>query len=136
MIFSVATKKGGNCVTTGPTDVCKVPAPPAPFVPTPFPNIAMLNQATGCSSKVKINNMPVFLKSSKIPMSTGDEPGTLGGMVSGRFKGPAKPQQASMKLKVEGKAVVYQTCMMGMNGDTPNTVGVCLPSEMSVKVSG
>ena len=27
-------------------DVCKVPAPPAPPVPTPFPNFAMLNQAT------------------------------------------------------------------------------------------
>lgn len=26
-------------------DVCKVPAAPSPPIPTPFPNIAMLNQA-------------------------------------------------------------------------------------------
>jgi hypothetical protein len=36
MIFPMATAKGGISVCF--PDVCKIPAPPAPFVPAPYPN--------------------------------------------------------------------------------------------------
>jgi hypothetical protein len=51
-MFPASSKGGGSCA--GFPDVCKVPAPPAPFVPTPFPNLSQVTMASGTSSKVKI----------------------------------------------------------------------------------
>jgi Toxin PAAR-like domain len=49
----------------------------------PYPNIAMLTQASGgtCSSKVKIMGKKTVVKGSEITMSSGDEAGTVGGVV-------------------------------------------------------
>jgi len=119
-------------------DVCKVPAPPAPPIPTPFPNMAQLNQANvgSCSQKVKIMNKNVVTMKSEIPMTSGDEAGSAGGLVSGQIKGPAKPKKGSAKVKVEGQAVIFQTCMFGQNGNNANApAGVQLqPSQTKVKV--
>jgi hypothetical protein len=104
----------------GLPDVCKTPAPPAPPIPIPYPNIAQLAQANGCTTKVKIGNKAVLTKSSKIPMSSGDEAGSLGGLISGKIKGEAKPKKTSAKIKAEGKAVVYHTCIFGQNGSNAN----------------
>jgi len=103
-------------------DVCKTPAPPAPFVPVPYPNIAMTNQANPgtCTKKVKIQNQPAMQKGSEIPMSSGDEAGSIGGMISSQIKGPCKFKRASGKVKFEGKAAVYVTCMTGQNGSNAN----------------
>jgi hypothetical protein len=115
-MFPVSTKAGGQCLAF--PDVCKVPAPPTPFIPTPFPNTAMLNQGKGSTfaSKVKIENQKVATVKSEILMSTGDEPGTLGGMISNRFKGPAKFKMGSSRVVVEGAKIVRQTSMIGQNG--------------------
>ena len=97
-------------------DVCKVPAPPAPFVPTPFPNMANLAQAVATATKVKFSGSQVFLASSKIPSSNGDEAGTLFGMKSNRNMGTCICQSMSCaKLKVEGKKVAHQGTMTGQN---------------------
>ena len=119
-MFGVGTKAGGQCM--GMPDVCKTPAPPAPPIPIPYPNIAMLNQANPgtCSKKVKIMNQPVVTKATQITMSSGDEAGSIGGVVSGMIKGPAKFIKFSMKVKVEGQNVVYQTCTVGQNGSSAN----------------
>ena len=42
-MLPASSNGGGNCMAV--PDVCKVPAPPAPPIPTPFPNTGMLNQA-------------------------------------------------------------------------------------------
>ncbi len=116
-IFPASSKEGGQCV--GFPDVCKTPAPPAPFAPVPYPNNATCNQADGgsCSTKVKINGQPTIVKGTEITMSSGNEAGTAGGgMVSSKIKGPAKYQKGSSKVKCEGKELCHLTSMAGQNG--------------------
>ena len=136
-MFPASTKSAGQCATTGPTDVCKTPAPPAPVPPPmPYPNIAMCGQATGTSSKVKICGSPTCTTSSEIPMSTGDEPGVAGGLVSAQFKGKVAWKKGSSKVKAEGNPVVYVSGMTAHNGNNSNTVGVQVaPSQVKVLVA-
>ena len=122
-MMGASTNGGGQSMTPGPTDVCKTPAPPAPPVPLPYPNIAQLNQAKGdtCSSKVLIDGKKTATEETEISMSSGDEPGTAGGgVMSNKFKGPCKFKQGSGGVKAEGKKVAYVTCMVGHNGDNAN----------------
>jgi hypothetical protein len=119
-------------------DTCKVPAPPAPPIPTPFGNVANLiqvNKAT-CSQKAKVMNQPILKLNSMVPMSSGDEAGSAGGVVSGTIKGPAVAKKGSSKVKVEGMAVVFQTCTFGQNGTNANApMGIhTAPSQPKVKV--
>jgi Domain of unknown function (DUF4150) len=136
-MFFIATAGGGMC--TAFPDVCKVPAPPAPPIPTPFPNMAMLMQANRatCALKVKIMNMPVVHVNSMIPMTSGDEAGSLGGVVSGMIKGPAKFTKGSLKVKVMGMPVAFQTCPIGQNGTNANApLGIHdTPSQPKVSVA-
>jgi len=136
-MFPASTKGGGTCMTTGPIDVCKVPAPPAPFVPAPFPNIAQAAQASGTSSKVKICGSQTVTVKSEIPMSSGDEPGTLGGMISAQFKGKVAYKKGSGKVKAEGNAVCHLTSMTAHNGNNANApAGMQIaPSQVKVIVA-
>jgi len=103
-------------------DTCKTPAPPAPPVPTPYPNLgqlAQVNRAT-CAMKVSVLNQPVLHVNSRIAMTSGDEAGSAGGVVSGTIKGPAKATKGSAKVFVGGLAVVFQSCPMAQNGVSAN----------------
>lgn len=136
-MFPIATKQGGGCEAF--PDTCKTPAPPGPPVPLPYPNLAQLVQANPgtCSKRVKILNQPVITKQTVIPMSSGDEAGSVGGVVSGTVKGPVQFKQGSMKVTVEGQPVVFQTCMTGHNGTSANMpAGVhSSPSQAKVTVA-
>src|SRR5687767_8235028 len=81
-------------------DVCKVPTPGGP-VPTPFPNNASASDGDG-SSKVKVMGCNVLRKGDKIRMSSGDEGGSLMGVVSNKIKGEGVVRTGSPKVKVEG----------------------------------
>jgi len=135
MIFGASTRMAG--MTMAFPDTCKVPTPAGP-VPTPFPNIAQLTMAIPptCSMKVLILNQPVIHQQSEIPMSSGDEAGVAGGVVSGMNMGPAKPKVGSSKVQAEGMKIVYQTCMFGQNGSNANMpAGVqAAPSQTLVTV--
>lgn len=137
-MFGVSTKQGGQCMTTGPLDMCNTPAPPGPPVPMPYPNIAMCNQADPgtCSQNVTIANQPVITKNTQIPMSSGDEAGSVGGVVSGMIKGPCLFKRFSTVVKVEGANVVYQLCNTTHNGSSPNApMGMqSQPSQTNVSV--
>ncbi len=82
-LFPLCTTSGGQLFAF--PDVCKVPAPPAPPVPTPVPNLAMCNQADGGTStgEVKVQNQPVITVACEIPRTQGDEAGVAGGVSSG-----------------------------------------------------
>src|SRR5262245_10538553 len=137
-MFPASNTSGGKVMSPGPLDVCKVPAPPAPFVPGPFPNMVMVEQATPstCSKKVKIKNKETVTQDSEVPMSSGDEPGTLGGMISSQFKGPAKFKKGSSKVKAEGKPVCSLLSIAAQNGNNANfPPGMQVaPSQTKVKV--
>lgn len=135
-MFPATTMGTGNCALPGPLDVCKVPAPPAPPIPTPLPNFAMCAQANGgtCSGPVKIGNKKSCTTKSVITMTTGDEPGTLGGMVSNQFKGQLAFKKGSGKVKIEGNPAITLTSMCAHNGNNANVPGgfVVAPSQTSV----
>jgi hypothetical protein len=97
-------------------DVCKTPAPPGPPLPIPYPNIAMSLHAADTATTVRADGNPIMLSTSKFAMSTGDEAGSLMGMVSGKVKGSANPQMYSMDVKAEGKNVFRQFDLMLQNG--------------------
>ena len=61
-----ASTKGGGQVAGFP-DVCKIPAPPAPFAPVPFPNVGMCNGASGTIAKVQMSGKDTIVVSSTIP---------------------------------------------------------------------
>jgi len=102
MRFPNPLNKQKNGAAMAYPDVCKVPAPPAPFVPAPFPNVAAAsNQFKGAAKKVKSMQKEVMKKSSK--GRSGDEAGTLKGIVSSINKMSVLFDQHSVKVKTEGK---------------------------------
>lgn len=104
--FMSVVHKGSNGVTVAFPDVCKTPAPPAPFVPIPYPNIAMSADTAKGTKKVKCDGNPACIKDSNFKMSTGDEGGTAGGgVVSSKIKGKAEFVLFSFDVKFEGKNV-------------------------------
>jgi hypothetical protein len=116
-MFPASTSGGGVAMTPGPTDACKTPTPAGP-VPMPYPNIAQCSQASSgsCAKKVKIMNKPACTVESEITMSSGDEAGTAGGVISSKFKGPAKYKMGCSKVKFQGKKAVHNLSMISMNG--------------------
>jgi len=129
-MFAV-TKQGGQCM--GMPDVCKTPAPPAPPIPIPYPNIGMPMMGNPATMKVLVCGMPALTKASKITISSGDEAGLAGGVVSGKNMGPVEFILSSLKVKFEGNPSVRL-------GDTTkhndgNIVGAVLaPGQVVVMV--
>jgi uncharacterized protein DUF4150 len=105
-------------------DVCKTPAPPGPPVPIPYPNIAKSSDASETSTTVEADGQKIMLKSSVFSTSTGDEAGSVGGIVSNCTKGKAQFILYSFDVKAEGQNVPRNTDMMKQNGSgSYNAVG-------------
>ena len=96
---------GSNGVTMAFPDVCKTPAPPAPPIPIPYPNVAKSSDTAQGASTVKCDGNPVCVKDSNFMVSTGDEPGSLLGVASNKIKGKAEFVNFSFDTKFEGKNV-------------------------------
>jgi hypothetical protein len=95
-----------NGVTIAFPDVCKTPAPPAPPIPIPYPNIAKSSDTAQGTKKVKAEGNPICVKDSNFSMSTGDEAGSAGGGVaSNKQKGKAEFVNFSFDVQFEGKNV-------------------------------
>ncbi len=103
------TGSNGTAAATVP-NVCKMPGPPAPFVPTPLPNIGKTSiSPTGYSKTVKIEGHAVAIRGASFG-STGDaaSKGTGGGVVSSNTHGPTKfIGPGSLNVKFEGKNVHF-----------------------------
>ena len=109
-------------------NVCKMPGPPAPFVPSPLPNIAKSGMSPqGYSTTVQIEGNAVAIRGATFE-SMGDvaSKATGGGLISCNTHGPAKfITPGSMTVKIEGKNVhllsdpVLNNC--GPSGSPPNT---------------
>jgi hypothetical protein len=131
----VATAAGGNSISAA--DVCLTPAPPGPPVPVLYVSMADLVQTLppSCSQKVKIENQGVLTVKSTIPVTSGDEAGANGGVMTGTIKGKAAFKKGCVKVMVEGANVVHQNCPTDHNNG--NGQGVhAMPSQQKVLVNG
>ena len=103
--FMSVVHAGRNGMTMAFPDVCKTPAPPAPPIPIPYPNMAKSSDTAQGASTVKCDGNPVCVKDSNFMVSTGDEPGSLLGVASNKIKGKAEFVNFSFDTKFEGKNV-------------------------------
>ena len=101
--LSVVHKDSGGITTAFP-DVCKTPTPGGP-VPIPYPNIAKSSDTASGTQKVKCDGNPVCVSDSNFMVSSGDEAGSLMGVVSNKVKGKAEFVNFSFDVKFEGKNV-------------------------------
>lgn len=118
--MGLSHEKSGGMSNVFP-DVCKTPAPPAPPIPIPYPNMGKSSDAASGSSTVKVQGASTMLKGSNYKMSTGDEAGSVGGVVSGKIKGKCEFMLYSFDVKIEGK----NACRMGdmLTHNDKNAVG-------------
>lgn len=127
------TKQGGVCQSA--PDVCKVPSPGGP-IPTPFVNVGTVAQSQKTAAEVKFCNKEVVTKKSEVPRSLGDEPGTLGGIVSNVNMDKVQNRKCSGVVRATGHAVAYLSGMTAHNGTNANVpLGTHIaPSQTKVTV--
>ena len=102
-------------------DTCKMSTPAGP-VPVPLPNIAMSSDTAKETKQVKVEDKGVCVQDSNFSTSSGDEAGSIGGVVSSKTKGKAEFVNYSFDVKIEGKNVCRLGDMMVQNkGGSPNT---------------
>lgn len=122
------TKGSSGVAAATIPNICKMPGPPAPFVPTPLPNIGKSSDSPkGYSTTVKVEGDPVAIRGATFN-STGDiaSKGTGGGIVSSNTHGPTKfVAPGSLDVKIEGKNVQLLGDQMlnncGPSGSPPNS---------------
>lgn len=106
----------------------------------PFPNIAMLNQASGatCTMKVKVLNQPMVTIATEIPRTMGDEAGTLKGLSSGTNMDKACFKMGVTKVVVEGNDAVTLLKPTAHNGASSNAPAgmVIAPGQTKVLILG
>lgn len=125
-------------------NVCKMPGPPAPFVPVPLPNIGKSGSSPkGYTKNVVIEGKKVAIKGATFE-SVGDmaSKGTGGGLFSANTHGPTSfVGPGSLDVKLEGKSVHFLGDPMlnncGGSGKPPNAatlVGVLQAAGLTAVV--
>ena len=120
-------------------DTCKTPTPSGP-VPMPYPNTALLEQSIvpTMAMSVKIVGFYAATVQTQISMSSGDEAGSMGGVVSGMIVGPCQFKLGSETVKMEGQAAAYFGSLVGQNNTSNANMPVgsqISPSQVSVTVA-
>src|SRR5688572_23537364 len=133
-MFPIATTAGGTCSAF--PDVCLVPSPAGPAIPTPFVDVGDCTQADGAIESVRIGSGLVVVEGTRIPKSTGNGPGTAGGVVSGVNRGEVVFREGSAKVRAKGKRVAFLTSRTAHNGANANAPmgAVQTPSQSKVVV--
>jgi len=120
-------------ICTAVPDTCHTPSPSG-TVPTPYPNVAMLQQAIAptLAQTVKIAGFHAATTMTQIMMSTGDEGGTAGGGVkSATIKGPCKFKMGSKTVKFMGQSAVHIGSLIAQN----NSLNANMPAGVQVSPS-
>ena len=84
-------------------------------------NIAKSSDLADGTKSVKIEGNSVATECSSLSTSTGDEPGSVGGIISSKNKGKLTWQTKSLDVKFEGKGVVRFGDVTLHNGNSFNT---------------
>lgn len=103
----IAHKGSGGMSLVFP-DVCKTPTPGGP-VPIPYPNIGKSSDTSKGPKTVTTDGKMPMVKQALYSKSTGDEPGTLKGIISSDHMGVCEFMMYSFDVKFEGKNV----CRLG-----------------------
>ena len=115
-------------------DVCKTPTPAGP-VPLPYPNFAFSETHIPSVFNIVIGGGLVENLTTEGTLSTGDEPGAAGGVLSGVIKGPDQYVLGSFTVMMGGMPAMRLTSLTTQNGTTPNAVGLsATPGQTSVVV--
>lgn len=114
------THQQSSGVSTVFPDVCKTPTPGG-IVPIPYPNVGHSKNTAKGPKSVTVDGYMPMVKSAKYPVSTGDEPGKAGGVISSTHKNECEFMTYSFDVKFEGRNV----CRMGdtMFHNRKNIVG-------------
>ena len=100
--------KGSGGMSPVFPDVCKTPSPAGP-IPIPYPNIGKAADTSSGPSKVKTDGEMPMVKGATYSKSSGDEAGTIGGMLSNVNRNECEFMMYSFDVKFEGNNV----CRMG-----------------------
>ena len=103
----IAHKGSGGMSMVFP-DVCKTPSPAGP-IPIPYPNIGKAADTSSGPSTVTTDGEMPMVKTAKYSMTSGDEAGSVGGVISSSVKGEAEFMLYSFDVKFESNNV----CRMG-----------------------
>ena len=101
-------------------DVCQISTPAGP-VPVPFPNIAQASDTSDGPESVTCDGEMPMVKGAKYSKSSGDEAGSIGGIMSGVNRDAAEFMLYSFDVKFEGKGVCRLGDMLFHNNK--NTLG-------------
>src|SRR5690554_5193659 len=100
-------------------DICLTKVGPS-LVPIPYPNIAKSEDADNTAATVFINGQPACHADSIFSVSTGNQPGSEGGIKSGVTEGQAEFITSSPNVFIEGIAAVrIGDLMISNEGNTP-----------------
>lgn len=127
----------GGCDFAMP-DVCLTPIPsPAGPIPTPipYPNIALT--MTAIPNQKIVFTLAMFNHNllTITPISNGDNPGALGGVISGIMMGPSRHLCGSTNVFYSGAPATKMLSPTGQNGMSPNAFGASLaPSQVKVMI--
>jgi hypothetical protein len=123
-------------------NICKMPGPPAPFIPTPLPNIGNSGDSPqNYSVTVTIEGQPVAIRGSTFG-SKGDvaSQGSGGGIVSSTTEGRTKfIGPGSLDVQIEGKNVqllgdpMLNNCGPGGSPANAATLGGLMQAPLDVK---
>jgi uncharacterized Zn-binding protein involved in type VI secretion len=102
-------------------NICKMPGPPAPFIPTPLPNMGRsADRLDDATSTVKIEGKKIAIKGSYYmsqPSPDVASQGTGGGIMSATTQGKTEfVAPGSMDVKAEGKNIQLLGDAMTNNG--------------------
>jgi uncharacterized Zn-binding protein involved in type VI secretion len=78
-------------------------------VPIPYPNISFSLDLVKGTITVKADGNMIAVKGSEFAVSTGDEPGVIGGVASGTFKKESTWLTYSFTVKIDGR----NACRLG-----------------------
>jgi len=118
---NIIHKGSGDKALASAPDVCKTPVGPA-VVPIPYPNLSQSSTLTNGSKTVKLNGQPAMLKKSLLKSSSGDQAGSVGGVISGVTGKEIEALSYSFDVKIEGRNVVRH--VDGTFHNKKNTMGM------------
>ncbi len=115
-------------------DVCKTPVGPV-VVPLPYPNTSLGPTAIPSQMNVFTIMMPSHNLATIKPMTMGDEPGVLMGVVGPFDMGSTRHTMGSVNLFIGGPPATKMTSPTGQNGLAPNAFGATISPAQIVWLS-